>query len=301
MDKATIFNIQKFSVHDGPGIRTIIFLKGCPLRCIWCANPESNHSFPEIMRYPGKCIGCGKCADVCGTGALVEREGCLVSNPHNCINCGKCVEHCHAQAIKMAGKEMTVEEVIKEVDKDMVFYKKSGGGVTFSGGEPLLFPDFVTAVARHYKEQGISTAMETCGYVDWANFEKALPFINHVLFDVKLIDDEKHWKYTGVSNAQILANLKRAAGIAHTVVRIPIIPSVNNAKEDIHEFGCFLKQLDHNVDTVHILPYHNMGSNKYKALGKTYKLEKLQAPSDGEMNEIKGILEAYVGTVVIGG
>lgn len=231
----------------------------------------------------------------------MDKGGRTVYDSNHCVNCGKCVERCYARAIKLVGGEMTVEEVICEADKDMVFYKQSGGGVTFSGGEPLLFPDFVEKVARHYKERQVSTAIETCGYVEWKCFEKILPVIDHILFDVKMINDKKHRQYTGVSNARILENLKKATALGHTVVRTPIIPSVNDSQKDIEEFGQFLESLNHCVDTVHILPYHNMGSNKYKALGRKYELEELVVPSDEKMHQIKSLLETHVKNVIIGG
>lgn len=294
-----VFDIQKFSVHDGPGIRTIIFLKGCPMKCKWCANPESQSSGIEVMAHPDKCIGCKKCMEVCKN--PFDLYGIEVREETNCINCGACAEVCYAGARKLTGKRMSVKEVITETDKDMIFYKQSGGGITFSGGEAMLYPEFVSEIAGYYKSLGISTAIETCGDVPWDNFEKVIPTLDLVLFDLKLMDSKLHEKYTGRPNERILDNLKHTAEKIETIVRMPIIPTINDCAENIEAVGNFLKLLNGKVKKIHILPYHNYGMSKYKSLGKRYQLEDLKAPDSAHMECIKNKLAKYELDVVIGG
>lgn len=298
---AYVFDIQKFSVHDGPGIRTIVFLKGCPMSCQWCANPESLMPFPELMYYPDKCIGCGKCVETCPQDAIECIDGMYLFDQSKCDNCGACAETCYANARKMTGKLMTVQEVIKEVDKDMTFYRNSGGGITFSGGEALTQPAFVKETAKYYKEQGISVAVETCGYVPWENFEAVAEYLDLVLFDVKMMDDEKHKQYCGRSNELIFSNLEKISGLVETIIRMPIIPGINDSKEDIDAIGARLKKIQVKTKKIHILPYHNFGVGKYNALNKPYLMENVQAPSDEHMEEIKQQLEDYGFEVIIGG
>lgn len=302
MSEPLIFDIQKFSVHDGPGIRTIVFFKGCPLWCQWCANPESQSFQPELLHYPDKCIGCGKCMTVCEPGCFrLDNDKKIVLDRTKCTQCGECSKTCYAGALRQSGKPMTIEDVIKEVDKDMVFYKNSGGGITFSGGEAMCFPEAVSELAKHYKEKGVSTAIETCGCVDWENFEKVLPYMDLIMYDLKIMDDEKHIQYTGGSNKQILKNLKKISKLVHTVVRIPIIPTINDSEKEIDQFGKFISEMKDDIKTVHLLPYHNFGISKYRAMGKKYLLEDLEAPSDEQMEEIKSRLEGYGFEVIIGG
>lgn len=299
--KVLVFDIQKFSVHDGPGIRTIVFFKGCPLHCQWCANPESQGFAPELLVYPDKCIGCGKCVDVCEAGCFAVKGEEIIFDRSKCIQCCRCAEVCYAESRRQSGKFMTLDEIKEEVDKDMVFYKNSGGGITFSGGEAMCFPEAVKELAKYYKKQGVSTAIETCGYASWENYQAVLPYLDLVMFDLKILDDEKHKQYTGGSNARILENVKKISKNVKTVIRIPIVPTVNDAKGDIDAFGAFISGLKPEISTIHILPYHNFGLNKYYALGKDYPLDVIKAPSDEHMNEIKAQLEDYGFTVVIGG
>jgi len=225
----------------------------------------------------------------------------MIFDRSKCTQCCKCAETCYAGARRKAGKLMTLEEIKKEVDKDMVFYKNSGGGITFSGGEAMCFPGAVRELAKYYKEKGVSTAIETCGYVPWQNFEEVLPFMDLVMYDLKVMDDEKHIRYTGGSNSEILNNLKKISKEVNTVVRIPIIPTINDSKDDIDSFGQFLVQMKDDIKVIHLLPYHNLGINKYNALGKKYELEDLKAPTDEHMQAIKTQLEEYGFTVNIGG
>ena len=309
MDSLLIFNIQKYCVHDGPGIRTVVFFQGCPMRCRWCANPESHEFEPELMIYPDKCIGCGRCRSVCGSGCfLTDENGEIRFERRKCISCGNCAEVCYAGSRCMSGKLMTLDEIKKNVDRDMVFYKNSGGGITFSGGEPMCFPDQIYELAEYYKKQGVTTAVETCGYVPFENFEKVLPYIDLVMYDLKIMDDEKHIKYTGGSNKQILENLRKISQKVRIVVRIPIIPGINDSDEDIDQFGKFITELNSHItelnsriDTIHILPYHNFGLNKYDALGKEYLLYDIKSPSHECMEDIKSRLELFGFKVITGG
>lgn len=300
-NEVCVFDIQKFSVHDGPGIRTIIFTKGCPLSCKWCANPESQDLKPELMYYPDKCIGCNKCVDACINKASENIDGTIFFDKSKCINCGECAKTCYSRTRKMTGKMMSVEEVIAEADKDIPFYEKSGGGITFSGGEALLYPEFVRDVARRYKERGISTAIETCGFVNWENFEMVIEYLDLVLFDIKVMDDKKHKYYCGGSNKRILENLEKIYRRVETIVRMPIIPGINDSVEDIEAVGKYLKTLSGEGGRVHILAYHNFGEGKYNALCKPYLLKDTKSPTDEHMRNIKIQLESYGLKVQIGG
>ena len=301
-NKALVFDIQKFSVHDGPGIRTIVFMKGCPLHCEWCANPESQNFQPELLFYPDKCIGCGKCAEVCEMGCFPAMEnGEIRFDRDKCVNCCKCAEVCYAEARHQSGDWMSLDEIKEAVDKDIVFYRNSGGGITFSGGEAMCFPEVVRDLAKYYKEeQQVSTAIETCGYVAWENYEQVIPYLDLVMYDLKCMNDERHMRYTGGSNKRILENLEKISKSVDTIVRIPIIPSVNDSKEDIDAFGTYIRDLG-TIRTIHILAYHNYGMSKYEALGRNYQLKDLEAPSDEHMQEIKEQLEGYGFEVNIGG
>ena len=301
-NKALVFDIQKFSVHDGPGIRTIVFMKGCPLHCEWCANPESQNFQPELLFYPDKCIGCGKCAEVCEMGCFPAMEnGEIRFDRDKCVNCCKCAEVCYAEARHQSGDWMSLDEIKEAVDKDIVFYRNSGGGITFSGGEAMCFPEVVRDLAKYYKEeQQVSTAIETCGYVAWENYEQVIPYLDLVMYDLKCMNDERHMRYTGGSNKRILENLEKISKSVDTIVRIPIIPSVNDSEEDIDAFGTYIRDLG-TIRTIHILAYHNYGMGKYEALGRNYQLKDLEAPSDEHMQEIKEQLEGYGFEVNIGG
>ncbi len=294
-----VFDIQKFSVHDGPGIRTVVFLKGCPLRCQWCANPESQLCTPEVILHPEKCVGCGKCREVCGF--LRNSKSADFEKPAGCTECGDCTSVCYAGARTLVGKQITPEEIIKEIDKDIVFYEQSGGGVTFSGGEAMLYPEFISEVAGHYKGKKVSAAVETCGDVPWENFEKVIPYIDLVLFDLKTMDSKQHLRYTGRPNERILDNLKKTAQQVETIVRIPIIPSINDCRENIENVGDFIESSKGKIKKVHILPYHNYGMSKYQGLGREYLLKELKAPDNEHMEMIREILCRYGADVTIGG
>lgn len=294
---AVVTNVQKFSVHDGPGIRSVVFLKGCPLNCEWCANPENINAKPELMVYPEKCIGCGRCKHVC----KYDLTHVCRKNVDMCINCGKCTELCSGMARIIKGESMTTEQVIRQIDKDRVFYKNSGGGVTFSGGEAMLYPDFILEIASRCREEGYNSAVETCGMVPWDSFEKVLPYIDLFLYDLKFIDRDKHIKFCGKSNDMILENLKKLSHLSRVIVRIPVIPDINDSCDDLKKLSAFLLSLGEGVDEIHCLPYHNFGISKYDALGIKYSLEDIILPEQVYMENIKSSLECSGLKVQIGG
>lgn len=296
-----ISNIQKFSVRDGPGIRSVVFFKGCPLRCQWCANPENINPGKELMFHQVKCIGCGRCVKACTNRAIEASDSGLIYKKEKCVLCGDCVKECFTKAREMKGEELSAAEVISDIDSDIPFYRTSGGGVTFSGGEPLLYPDFVKAVADDYKNKGFNTAVETCGCVPWENIKTVLGSIDLFLYDIKMIDEEQHIKWCGRSNAGILANLmKLTESDRNVIARIPVIPGINDG-DNIEKTGEFLGQIVNKLSEVHILPYHNFGISKYVDLGIAYNLTQINVPEAEHMNSIKQRLEKYGLTVKVGG
>ncbi len=267
--KGMIFNIQRFSVHDGPGIRTVVFLKGCPLHCPWCSNPESQHPEQEIMFYPNNCIGCRKCLAVCEAGAidfeLPERV-----DRGKCINCGKCTELCYAESLVMAGQEKTVENVLKTLKKDNVFYRNSGGGITFSGGEPLTQHVFLEEMLKGCKANGWHNAVETTGYTTKKILGRILPLLDLVLLDIKHMQNEQHKKVIGVSNKKILENAEFIANSGtRVIIRVPVIPGYNDDPENIRATARFAVSLN-GVSELHLLPYHRLGQEKYGYLYRAY-------------------------------
>lgn len=270
----TVFDIQRSSFVDGPGIRTTIFFKGCNMRCAWCHNPESQSANPEMMIYKNRCTGCGKCKEVCQ------------SKADSCELCGKCVLFCPNDARAIAGKEFTAEDIMREVIKDQAFYNASGGGVTFSGGECMLKIDFLYALLKLCRENRIHTAVDTAGAVPFSYFERILPYVDLFLYDVKMIDSERHKFYTGVDNTLILSNLaKLLCGGARVTVRVPVIEGVNATEDEMLKIKAFI---DSNGGApVELLPYHAMGEHKYSALGKAY--ESFSAPSEKKLSQLKRI------------
>lgn len=285
--KGLIFDIKKFAVHDGPGIRTTVFLKGCPLSCWWCHNPESISPKPELVLFDNKCIGCGECFKVCPNNAHeLLPDGKRIYHREKCVLCGKCVEVCYAEALVMEGEEVTVEEVMVELRKDIPFYENSGGGITLSGGEPMLQHEFALAILKQCKAEGLNTAIDTSGQASWHIYEKVLPYVDLILYDIKHIDSQKHKFYTGISNQLILENLKRIDEYGIPIeIRMPIIPGINDAKEDIKRAAQFLTEIK-NITKVELLPYHKLGGSKYTRLEKEYKLKDLEPPEKEKMNEI---------------
>jgi len=288
-----IFDIKRYSINDGPGIRTTVFFKGCPLRCAWCHNPEGQDPNLELIYRESRCIGCLECLKDCPSGALSQVGKRISLNRTECVFCGNCWETCQSEALSIVGREVTSEEIMKEVAKDVVFYEESGGGVTFSGGEPLLQADFLSALTRECMIQGIHVAVDTCGCVPFEAFDRLLDRVDLFLYDIKFIDDERHRRYSGASNQQILENLRRLAENGSNVtVRLPIIPSINDDNENVERTAGFLASLS-NVRDVDLLPYHRAGIEKYRSLGRSYKLGKIRPPSKERIGWIKEKLEAY--------
>jgi len=294
-----VFDIQRFSIHDGPGIRTIVFLKGCPLSCRWCSNPESQSLKPVIMYQKMNCIHCGRCIAACKKGAIsINNKGFI--NRDICTACGECVNVCPASALTIKGRKMTVEQVVKELKKDAIYYRKSGGGITLSGGEPLVQSDFSQEIFKACKAQGWHTAIETTGYATPETIEKVFPYIDLALMDIKNINSDIHKEYTGISNEIILENVKQVSKITKMVVRVPVIPNFNSSEQSILETCKFVKTLN-NVDTVHLLPYHTYGENKYDLLGRDYLMKESKSVNSDEIENLKKIVESQGIKCIIGG
>ena len=281
-----IFNSQKFSLHDGPGIRTTVFFKGCPLDCWWCHNIESQGSGREPMFRSDLCGGCGACVAACPQRAIRLGAGVAVTDPAACLSCGRCAVFCPANGRSICGREMSVEEVVAEVLKDRVFYEQSGGGVTFSGGEPLVQIDFLAEVLAACRAQGLHTAVDTSGAVPWTHFERILPTTDLFLYDLKLMDDAAHRWYTGVSNRQILENLVRLSAATDRLwVRMPVIPAVNDDEGNVRRTIAFLQTI--RFRRIHLLPYHELGRRKAAQLGRTYRLKGARAPDNERMEALR--------------
>jgi len=272
--KGRITKIQRLAIHDGPGIRTLVFLKGCPLRCAWCSSPETQSSEPEILEYPERCLSCGECAKVCSVGAVRRTsKGRLSIDRSRCTRCGDCAGVCYAEALRCVGEERTVTEILGEAERDRVFYDHSGGGITVSGGEPLQQHEFTARLLRACKEAGLHTAMETCGMAAWEEFEKVIPFVDLLLYDLKLMDPSSHRRWTGSRNDVILNNLRKALekGIP-TVVRYPVIMGINCTDDNVSEMCRFLRATSP-VLRVDLLPYHSMGEVTYGRMGRRFRLK----------------------------
>jgi pyruvate formate lyase activating enzyme len=293
-----VFDVQKYSLHDGPGIRTTVFMKGCPLACRWCSNPESQSPKQEIMTYDIRCIGCGKCAEVCHAGAITFTEAGREIDWEKCDQCLECARVCPARGIECVGHYMTVDEVVAKVEQDRIFYDNSGGGMTASGGEPLVQWEFVSNILERCREKGIHTALDTCGMAPWENLERVVEHADLVLFDVKHMVSAIHKQGTGVGNETILENARKVAERAATWIRIPLIPGFNDSESNLTRVAHFAIEIG--AEKVSILPYHNLGSSKYPKLGRTYPMEDTPLFADEAVAEIKSRLEAMGLMVEIG-
>lgn len=264
-----VFNIQKYSVNDGPGIRTVVFLKGCPLRCAWCANPESQRIQPQLLWERAKCLGCGRCKGACPEGAIEIIDARVRIHAQACTLCGDCVRECLGKALKMEGERRCVQEVMDVVMQDLPFYEESGGGLTLSGGELLMQPDFARNLLLAAKEEGLHTCCETTGFVQPEIFERVIRLVDTVLMDVKHWDDAAHRRGTGMGNALPAKNLRRAIEMGKDVLpRIPVIPGFNDALSDAVQLAKHLKSLG--ARRCQLLPFHQFGENKYDLLGQDY-------------------------------
>lgn len=272
-----VFSIERYAIEDGPGIRTLVFLKGCPLNCEWCSNPESQLHTPEILYFANKCVSCGRCVSNCPQGAIHrDQKFGLITDLDLCTLCGLCVENCYYSARELSGVEMTVEQVMDIVLRDKLFYNKSGGGLTVSGGEPLLQSDFVSELIEACKIQDISTAIETSLYADEPIIERTLKNVDLIFVDIKHIDNFKHLDHTGVSNKKILNNIHLIDKMnKNFIIRVPFVPGVNDDIETQRQIYLWAAQLK-NLKHIEILPYHRLGMGKYQALGRDYPMGDLK-------------------------
>lgn len=295
----TVFDIQRFSLHDGPGIRTIVFLKGCPLSCVWCSNPESQKTGPVLMYKKEDCLHCGRCITACKRGAISpDFKGYI--NRDMCSGCGECANACPAGALVVKGKNMSVQQVVRELKKDATTYRRSGGGITLSGGEPLVQHEFASHLLMACKAQGWHTAMETTGIGSEEAIEHVIPYVDTVLLDVKHMDGEQHKKFTGAGNDLVLKNAPRICQISNTVIRVPVVPGFNFSPEAIKAIAEFAKTLT-GIRTIHLLPYHTFGENKYELLGKDYLLKDIKPLKPEDLEECKKTVESFGFQCIIGG
>lgn len=301
MLQGLVFNIQRFSIHDGPGIRTTVFLKGCPLACAWCHNPEGLSPDPEIVRSQNRCIACGQCVEACPQHLPVPQIYPSQEAIDLCTVCGACVEACPCEARQLAGRSMTVDEVVAEVVRDRVFYEESGGGVTFSGGEPLGQAGFLAAALRACQGQGLHTAVDTCGLAPWEQLLMVAEATDLFLFDVKLIDDAGHRQHTGVSNRQILDNLERLGeGHSRIWLRVPVIPDVNDDPENLAAVARLAATVPA-VERICLLPYHPLGEDKLKRSGRAVQLTATDRLTPTQLQSLAALVEAAGVPASIGG
>jgi len=263
-----LFDIKRFALHDGPGIRTTVFLKGCPLSCLWCHNPESQNDVFELMFWEERCVGCGTCVSACPVGASVVHDGLAQTDRDMCTACGECVAACLSHARSIAGETWHVAQVLSEIEKDLLFYDQSGGGITLSGGEPLAQAAFVVSVLTLCKEHRIHTAVDTCGHAEWEDLKRVARLTDLFLYDVKHMDAARHRELTGASNERILENLRRLDNEGQRLwMRYPLIPDLNDAEADVALLGECVSHLKA-VEAIHLLPFHLGGERKLERLGK---------------------------------
>lgn len=291
--KGLIFDIKRYAIHDGPGIRTTVFLKGCPARCLWCANPESQSFAPEVAFLESECIGCGRCLETCPNGAISMVEGHRFLDRASCTACGKCVEACPAEALELMGREVTAESLYEEISSDRPFWERSGGGLTLSGGEPLAQGGFALNFLKKCKEHHVHTAIETCLHAPKEVLESIAPYLDYVLCDMKVMDDEKHRRYTGVGNGLIKENLafllERPGDV---LVRMPLIPGVNDDEENLTALAAFIN--GHRPGAkLELLAYHRLGEGKYARLGRDYEMPETIPPTKEEVEQAEEFLTRH--------
>lgn len=289
---ATIFEIKRFAVHDGDGVRTTVFFKGCPLKCVWCHNPEGIGFAPQLAYLKDKCIGCGECVSVCPVGAHSMTDGVHTYDRAKCVNCGKCAEACFGEALKLYGKEMTVAELMPILLEDRDFYESSGGGVTLSGGECLIQADFCAKLLRELKKEGIGTAVDTCGYVKKEALDKVMPYTDIFLYDIKAFDSDVHERCTGCKNELILENLRYIDSCGKKIeIRIPYVPEYNSGETEA--IGKFLGTLK-NLTKVRVLPYHSYAGSKYASLDMKNTLPTVELPTSNEIAAAEELISRFI-------
>jgi pyruvate formate lyase activating enzyme len=288
-----VTNIQGYSIHDGPGIRTVVFLKGCGLACEWCANPECISTHPEIGFFKTLCTKCGKCAEICPNSALSFNAGKYPQiNRDRCTGCGVCSEACAYKAIVLYGKPMDADGIYDAVSRDKMFYEASGGGITVSGGEALLYPQLVQDVFEKCRKAGINTCIETSGYIPESALKQVLHFTDFLLYDLKLMNAEKHLEHTGKSNDLVHTNARTAAESGVKILfRMPLIPGINDDTQNLKEMADFLGSFSDSARRLEIMPYHRLGKGKYESIGRTYRLASLLPPTPKELASVKNFLE----------
>jgi pyruvate formate lyase activating enzyme len=298
--KGLVFSVDRNVVDDGPGIRTTVFLKGCPLRCVWCHSPQSQSKEQQLLFIENRCIACGACVESCPKDAQEISGTARRILWERCDDCGECARVCPPMALEMAGEWMTVEQIVDVVRRDAVYYKNTGGGVTFSGGEALAQPEFLTACLERCKQEGINTAVDTSGFAQWSVLERILPHTDLFLYDLKQMDSRKHEEMTGVGNAVILENLQRIDGRGKPVwVRVPLIPGYNDSIENLTLVAEFIKTLT-NVERISLLPYNGAAGAKYSFVGRKYGLEHLDGQTDQEKTDFLKIFSSVGLAVEVG-
>ncbi len=301
MASGMISNIQRYSTQDGPGIRTTVFLTGCPLSCWWCHNPEARSSRPKVVIQESRCVRCGECANVCPTDGSTTSENAPHEPGPDCALCGACIEACPTGARQMTARRRTVEEVVAEIKKDSIFYDESGGGVTFSGGEPLMQPQYLIALLEACRACGIRTAVDTCGHAPRESLLAAASVTDLFLYDLKFMDDAKHIEYTGVSNARIVANLAELGRTHGNIwLRIPVIPGLNDSDDQLGALARYAASIA-GVRQVNLLPYHRTGVYKFRRLGEQYRLGHILPPTPERMESALAAFSALGLTVKSGG
>jgi len=301
-NKGIIFDIARYCIHDGPGIRTTVYFKGCPLNCLWCHNPEGIRPEPQISYWKERCIGCGNCISACPNGAVFhETDNSIGIDSSKCLVCGLCAEGCNSLALELVGKEIAVDELMAVIEKDKPFYEESGGGVTFSGGEPFMQPFFLQKILSECRKKKIHTAVETSGFCNSEIFLETAENIDLFLFDIKLMDSGRHQKATGVSNERILKNLSNLIEKGYNViVRFPLIPGINDDSENIESLGRFLSGLKR-IPALHILPFHDLGREKALRFGGQDKMAGKKPPEREDVEIIADVLRKKNIDVRIGG